>query len=342
MLLLSSLQQFDVDPADFFIILGSAGLALFFILAALATPVLGVLTESIYVARRKVFYDKCAMQITQASFCIGLFILLTLAGAAAYLVFHLRPDLAGNALVPSTPENAGLLPQIWSMLGHMSFFILPATGLFLQLLYLLSWGLLKKVRPAHLLLGWASALFMLALLFCALPLVANFQSPLLLVFLLNNPLPVFHSLLIDFFSSPLLPLMFGALLCTGLAAGTGFSQLWLIMRRFKADYGRDYYAFAMRYCARWALIFTLAATLLGCAAFQLLRTLTPVELTQPQDIGIAAIALGLPLCCCLLWLSISKSETPLRHKPGAFFACVFLFIALCAQLLILISTFPMA
>jgi|GEM_PF-1758301 len=342
MLLLSTLQQFDIDPANFFVLLATVGLTLFFILAALTTPLLGAVTESAYVLRHKSFYDKCALQITQTAFAVGMFTFLTLGAVAAYSIIALQPETAGVAsTVPTPGENAGLLIRLWTHLGPMLFFLPPLKGLILLFAYLASWSFLKKHRTMHLLIGWSAVLSTLGVLFCGLLLAVNIESPLLLMFLLNNPLPVLQALLTEFFSSPSMPLIYLGLVCTGLAAGAGLAQLWLIMRRFKVDYGRDYYAFAMRYCARAALLCTLASTVIGSAVYVLLRRSVPPELTQPQDIGVTVIAVGLPLSCCLLWLSIAKSESPLRHKPGAFFACVFLFIALCAQLLMLAGTFPM-
>jgi hypothetical protein len=342
MLLLSTLQQFDIDPANFFLLLATAGLTLFFLLAALAAPLLGAVTESAYVLRHKSFYDKCALQITQTAFAIGMFTFLTLGAVLTYSIIMLQPETAGAApLVPAPGENAGLPIRLWARLGPMLFFLPPLKGLILLFVYLVSWSFLKKHRTIHLLIGWSAALSTLGVLFCGLLLAVNIESPLLLMFLLNNPLPVLQALLTDFFSSPSMPLLYLGLVCAGLAAGAGLAQLWLIMRRFKADYGRDYYAFAMRYCARVALLCTLASTVIGGIVYFLLRRSIPPELTQPQDIGVTVIAAGLPLSCCLLWLSIAKSESPLRHKPGAFFACVFLFIALCAQFLMLANTFPM-
>jgi len=293
MLLLSTLHQFDIDPLFFFVLLATAGLTLFFALAALAAPLLGVVTESLYVFKHQSFYDKCALQITQAAFCMGLFIFFTLGAGLIYYVYYV--------------DYIAIPPLIKAP---------PLTGLLLLGVYWITWSALKQRRALHLLLGWAAALSMLGALF------------------------VFCGLLIAVDWPAFMALIYVGLLCTGLAAGAGLSQLWLIMRRFKADYGRDYYAFAMRYCARVALSFTLAAALIVCALLLLLRHAIPADLVQPLDIGVIAIAFGLPLSCCLLWFGIAKSDSPLRHKPGAFFACVFLFIALGAQLLMLLSAFP--
>ena len=292
MLLLSTLHQFDIDPLFFFVLLATAGLTLFFALAALAAPLLGVVTESLYVFKHQSFYDKCALQITQAAFCMGLFIFFTLGAGLFYYVYYV--DYIAIPPLIKAPSLTGLL-----LLG----------------VYWITWSALKQRRALHLLLGWAAALSMLGALF------------------------VFCGLLIAVDWPAFMALIYVGLLCAGLAAGAGLSQLWLIMRRFKADYGRDYYAFAMRYCARVALASTLAATLAVGALLFLLRDFIPAQLMQRPDVGITLIAFGLPLSCCQLWLGIARSENPLRHKIGAFFACIFLFMALCAQLLILFSTF---
>jgi len=316
MLLLSALQQFDIDPATFFVLLATAGLTLFFVLAALTTPLLGAVTESLYVLKHKSFYDKCALQITQAAFGMGVFIFFTLGAGVIYYIALLQPEMpAAHGSVPG--HSAGMFAQLQERFGPLLFFVPPLKGLLLLCVYWSTWSVLKKRRVLHLLLGWSAALSMLGALCFGL----------------------------YFFSPPAMPLVYLGLfwlglVCTGLAAGAGLSQLWLFMRRFKADYGRDYYAFAMRYSARVALAFTLAA----CALLLLLRHSIPAQLTRPPDIGgiaVTAIAVGLPLCCCLLWLGIAKSKNPIRHKPSAFFACVFLFMALCAQLLMLLHNLPL-
>jgi hypothetical protein len=339
MLLLSTLQQFDIDPASFFMLLATTGLILFFLLAALAAPLLAVATESIYALRNRSFYDKCALQITQTAFGAS-FIFLMFASGLVMLpsIAMIAPELLALATTAPPPgEEAGLFARLWKYLGPLIFFLPLLKGIILLCAYWGTWAMLKKHRALHLFLGWAAALSMLGTLFCSLLLIRSAQSPLLPVLWSSNALP---TLLADFFSSPFMPLIYLGLACTGLATGAGLSQLWLFMRRFKVDHGRDYYAFAMRYCARAALAFTLASSLIYGAISLLLRYSIPPELTQPQDIGVTALAFGLPFSCCLLWFSIAKSENPLRHKPSAFFACVFLFIAICAQLLMLTTTFP--
>jgi len=324
--LIGTLEQFDIQLLDFFIVLAASGLVLFLVLATLCTPLFGLMTECVYTVRRKAFHDKCALQISQSALAVGLFILIVLVGGAAAAVYQLQPEL----LEP---------PLVWRPLIFLSP---PLAALALLILYLASWRLLKKVRVLHVFFGLLPALLFLAVLFCGLLLLANMQQPMLFTLLWNDPLAVAIVLVEDFLQTPQLWALFGYLFCTGLAAGGALAQIWLILRRHKADYGRDYYTFAMHYCARFALAFTVFATGLAGGVYWLLRQSVPVELSQPHDPGILLIAAALPLCSCILWLVIGNSETPLRHKPGVFFACFFLYIALCAQILMLMTTFPQA
>lgn len=323
-MLLNLLQQFDIALGDFLTILATVGLGLFFILAALALPLLSLVTEGLYMGTRKAFYDKCAMQTGQAGFAVGLFI---------YMVIGFCVMLGTSLHMPEMLDP----PQVWRLLG---MFAVPFSALALTGIYLMTWSLLKKVRPLHMLLGLLAATGGLALMLFGFLLLSYSQHPMLSTLLWESPLLAAQTLFDEFLASPHQWLMTAFLLCTGLASGCGLAQLWLFMRRFKADYGRDYYAFAMRYCARTALAFCLAATAVGGWIFYRLFTATPPDFRQPPDIGVMVIAYGLPLVCCALWLFITKSDTPMRHKAGAFFACLFHYIALCAQLLAVISTFP--
>jgi hypothetical protein len=321
MLLANFFEQFDIDPAGFLALLASAGLLLFFFLSFLVAPLLGVATEGIAIARRKILHDKCALQIFQAAFFCGLFALAATALGTFFLLGQYQPEM----LRP---------PLLWQPLA---VFLPPLAALLLLLLLIAIREPLKKLRPLHLAFGLFTALFSLLLLCTGLLLI----SALLLA--QDISLDAFFQVLVpDFLSSPVLWILLAYLVCMGMASGSGLAQLWFIIRRRKADYGRDYYVFAMRYCARFALVFTLLATACAGGVYWLLDRFTPRELSQAHDLGLMLIAWGLPLSCSLLWLGITKSDTPLRHKPGAFFACLFLLVALCAQLLLLANTFPPA
>lgn len=329
MVLLENLRQFDVELLDFFTSLAAMGLLLFLLLAALCSPFVATLTEIAYKTRKKVFYDKCALQISQAGFGLGASLFVVVGGCLAFFVCRQHPEL-----LQWPPQWEALLPYLFP-------YAPPLAALLLFLFYLSSWNALKKLRSLHIPLGLLTALSCLGLLFISLLLLGTMQEPFLTLILWTAPLTVLQGLLLDFAENPLMWLSLVYAFVFGLAACGALSQLWLILRREKADYGRDYYVFAMHCCARIALIFTIMASFLAGNIFWVLRQSIPVDLAQSQDLGILLIAGGLPLSCCLLWLCIIKSDTPLRHKPGAFFACLFLFIALCAHLMLFFSTFPL-
>jgi hypothetical protein len=130
------------------------------------------------------------------------------------------------------------------------------------------------------------------------------------------------------------------LVCTGLAAAASLGRVWLIWRRNKADFGRDYYLFAMRRLSRAALTLVLAATASGIWLFFSLAAYTAPELRQPADPLLVLPATGLPLLCCILHLLPTLAENPMRHKTNAFAAAILLLAAFCAQLLLLFNSYP--
>lgn len=325
-MLVPFLQQFNIPVFDFLTVSAALGLLLFFLLAWLCTPALCVLTESVYTAGRKAFYDKCALQLTQSCAASGLFIFCVTGAAAALFFNQYQPELLKA-------------PLCWRPLA---FFALPAVSLALLLLYLFTWSALKKIRPLHLTVGLLAALSALAALAGTFLVGASMQQPYMPQLLWEAPWKAFAGIAADVLPSPAVWGALAYLFLSGLAAGCGLAQLWLIARRFKADYGRDYYTFAMRYCARFACASMALATVCGGGVYCYLKQAIPAGLRQTEDPAIMLIAAGLPVCSCLLWLGIVKSDRPLRHKPSAFFACLFLFVALCSQILLLFNAFPAA
>ncbi|MDL2207409.1 hypothetical protein LJC09_02155 [Desulfovibrio sp. OttesenSCG-928-F20] len=324
-MLLNLLQQFDIALTDFLTILLACGLGLFFILGGLCLPLAALVTEGLYTGNRKAFYDKCALQMAQSAFASAMFPYTVIGFCVAIALALFRPDL----LDP---------PLVWRPVAGLG---LPLAVLACLAAYVMSWAPLKKIRALHLLAGLVAALACLTLLFLGILLLGNLQQPMIFDMLWDTPLPVLQNLIDDFLLIPHQWFMLAFLILTGLVAGFSLAQLWVFIRRNKTDYGRDYYSFALRYCARGAIFFCLAATALGAFIFHRLYTATPGEFRQPADLGVLVVAYALPLVCCLLWFLMIKSDTPLRHKGGAFFACLFQLVALCAQLTALVSTFPL-
>ena len=137
MLLLNTLQQFDINLTDFLTLLIAAGLLIFLAPAALTMPMLAAVTESITVKKHKAFYGKCARQMGQVSFGIGLLLVTILGVGSGIMLLQFQPEL----LQP---------PMVW---GPAAAIGLPLLGLLLQSIDIGTVDTPKKARPLHLLPG---------------------------------------------------------------------------------------------------------------------------------------------------------------------------------------------
>jgi hypothetical protein len=115
----------------------------------------------------------------------------------------------------------------------------------------------------------------------------------------------------------------GSLGLIGLTLAAVWSACWLLLRRNRDDFGRDYYNFAVgRGCA---LAFTAgASSLLVYAALLVLAqsgcfsaALPTGELSFAPRVPLAPLAvIALHVVCCILWFSAARSASPLRHKAA--------------------------
>jgi cytochrome bd-type quinol oxidase subunit 2 len=101
-------------------------------------------------------------------------------------------------------------------------------------------------------------------------------------------------------------------LCVSAAAG--LSCVYLVVRRNRDDFGRDYYRFSLNLASRWALISMLL--FLACQGwlFAVLPDMFRTMTTQTPLGMIWAAGCVLGLACVGLWSATAKSDTPLRFK----------------------------
>ena len=109
---------------------------------------------------------------------------------------------------------------------------------------------------------------------------------------------------------------FVLLLAFGLAAAGCLGLIWLLLRRNIDDYGRDYYGFAAKWCARWAAVGGWAAAAVGV----LLGIASDSTGTGAVGMGFFLVPL---LAASIVWTTVSASSMPMRHKIGMV-ACIFL------------------
>ena len=276
------------------------GPAFFSVLAmgAFGSPVIAVLGELAAKSKNKVFYDKYGQQ-TGAMGRILLILLLVIWGAAFAVIFTRFPQLAEKVSTSGTP-------LMYACATSLAFFALG-------LVYFSTWKSMRNAKGLHIAIGLlagaasvaAVAMAVPAKLMIAQPGAVTFQS----VFSSSMALPM----------AVMYPLL-------SMASAAALSCAYLVLRRNRDDFGRDYYNFSLKLAARWAFI-----PMLGFLACQgwlyailpgAVRTMT-LE-TPLEYVWLAAVTLG--AVCLVPWLLIARSETPLRLKGLCFLALVLLWL----------------
>ncbi|MDL2313987.1 hypothetical protein LJC36_03290, partial [Desulfovibrio sp. OttesenSCG-928-C14] len=288
--------------------------------------------------RNKIFFNHLSRQLSE----LGLFVGLISALPALFLLLsalynrgffsgtqspRLSGDLAGGAAAPEAWINLGGLSFQWYGLEFYALLSCAALILFLlfQFLLCLSWKKLRKT-PLHLpfcLLCAVLAAFALCSVTLGIktfPELLPFGSARL--FLLAHPVAKapLTELLAAHPSETWAFLAATALALPALASALG--MFWLILRRARDDYGRDYYNFAGSSLAGLAFFFGLLSLAATAALFWFQYQAFAAAPNGPDGPGYAwiipAALLGMQLACCLVWIVAAKSSIPMRHRPGMF------------------------
>jgi len=289
-------------------------------LAAYGAFALAMGSEIAGMASGKVLPDKLGKQVGLLGVWLLLYTLLT-AGAVTLFLFYRHPDLMQPWI-----QNPTLGAPLAGLLVWTSGFCLA---------YRWTWSSLGKARGPHLALGALGVLGALATLgfslggkMMAMQLPHGHLGPITLADILASAArPGYWAMLAHY--ALLAPACAGAL-----------ALPWLVLRRNRDDWGRDYYAYATRACSRWA-----AWCILGSVAgFGALVWLTwPVMSQSPYSqpfLLLAGAGAVLALLACLCWMLIARSAAPMRHKPAMFLALLLLWLGVagmvCAQYHVLI------
>lgn len=268
-------------------------------IAAFGSPVIAVLGELAAKAKKRVFYDKYGQQ----SATMGLILLVltlvvsTTANVAAYIKL---PQLFTNFFAPSSP----LLLAIYGLGAFVA----------LSLIYFLTWKKMRNAKAIHIILGLLASLTALGCVGFSV------MAKLTMDFSLPNQPPLDVTA-----NAMLLPMgvMYAVLT---ISAAAGLSCGYLVARRNKDDFGRDYYNFALKLAARWA-----ALPMVGFLACQGWLFAVMPEPVKTMTLGTplayvwgAAAALG--AICCVLWLIITRSQSPLQRKGLAVLAIILMWL----------------
>lgn len=271
-------------------------------LAAVGLPLVGGVNEILARSRGQVFFKKSAQQAAPLSLVLLAYTLLV-GGSAAYMVM--------------VRSGGGELAALFALpvLLSLGLWLLFSAG------YGLGFTSMKNTPQAHALLGILGGVSGLFGVHAVAALVRASLSPLHAAPGAAGLGLSLKLLLLPEASAAFWPLLVHFLLLVPAAAG-GVGLIWLILRRERDDWGRDYYAFAMRLAARWTALPLLCA--LGVQSWLVLslQSLPPALLTRTEIAGPFVAGQVLGLAAAWLLLRLSRSETPMRDKPQAFAALV--------------------
>lgn len=280
-------------------------------MAVFGSPVVAVLGEIAAKTKKRVFYDKYGQQT--ASMGALLLLVLLLVEAAGIATIYVK------------------YPQyVQQFTEQISNFMLPlaAGGAFLVLglPYLLLWKKMRNAKGLHIALGMLASMAAIAMVALVIPAKLSFT--------LNGsaPNPEIGAIVLP------MSIMYATMI---IVSAAGLSCAWLVLRRNKDDFGRDYYNFSLPQAARWSTIPMIG--FLGCQGWLFVvlpETMKTMVMGTPLSI-VWAIGVGLALICAIIWLLIARSETPLQIKGLAFLNVILLWLAHTANVVVFVNFMSM-
>lgn len=297
------------DPKQSFFAL-AASLFCLCILASIISPVIAVFSQWLAMLHKKIFYDKFAAQLSRMGSQLGLLCALAISGG----------------LISYTLENPGFFAGFLRTV-LISAFAVAALGFVLFFVYSQLWKACKKHKVLHSSIGAVAALTLLAGAYMLLGL----KNAELLPVAIPAPDASQWDIFLQVYGAKANALFYPLLAflgTVGISTAAIFGLCYLLLRRNKDDFGRDYYNFSLGYCSMWALLGGVLQTI--PSVFLLLQAM-PLAVLQAEGFAnplflVWAAGILLPLLACIIWAVTAKSAMPLRHKAGIIGGLV-LFIA---------------
>jgi hypothetical protein len=257
-------------------------------LAAAGIPCITSLVGLRATKRLKIFTDKFGQQAATFALLGGLWVFLALLGALAIIHF-LAP--------PSVRLQFGFPFPLAAVAGPL------LAGVAVFLAYRGLWQRLKAKKAVHAALGLAASLLFWLTLYAGL---ASLR-PLAI----DEPALDWLSLLVPPAAALFWRLLAECLTLSLFFAGT-LTGAWLVWRRGKDDFGRDYYNFTLRLAARIGL--GAGVVSLACLAWMGMGLLPVVgELSARQSTAVALYGTGMLVALGSCGFVVSQ-ENALRHK----------------------------
>ncbi len=303
------------------------------VFAAVGSPFLATICEWSGKVRKKVFLDKNGQHLAFMGMIMGLCTLpFTLAAwiqtwAGEWLLFHFGTDeFSVEALVHELLTPVSLL-----LVG------VYLVALLLLLFYRSNWKAMKKQKGIHILTGAVAALAAGDTLFLGLAAqraIQKYGS----VFFADQSLPTFYSAATTIpVNSEFWPTA-GLLFLFSLSAAGAYGLQFILMRRNKDDFGRDYYTYALKNTSKWALFSALPQfVILGWFFMLRVPVAAAADFNNPTVVFLYAAA-ALLLLAVVCWTFIARSAAPLRLKPLVYLGLFFLVLSLNCEALALMTT----
>ncbi len=296
------------------------------VFAAVGSPFLATICEWAGKVRKKAFLDKNGQQLVYMGMIMGLCTLpFTLAAwvqtwAGEWLLFHYgKTEFSVNALLHELLTPVSIL-----LIG------LYLTALLLLIFYRSNWKAMKKQKGIHIFMGAVAALAAADTLFLVLAAqraIQKYGS----VFFADQSLPTFYSAAKNIpLTSEFWPTA-GLLFLFSLSAAGAYGLQFILMRRNKDDYGRDYYNYALKNTSKWALFPALPQfAILGWFFMLRIPVAAAADFNNPTVVFLYAAA-ALLVLAVVCWTAIARSAAPLRLKPLVYVGLIFLILSLACE-----------
>lgn len=275
---------------------------IFLALAALGTPLLATFTEIVGLAKGSVFHRKLARQLSLGGLWVLLYSLIV-AAAVGYAVYDRRPEFLAPWLA-----NQPLWLPLAGALGALLLF---------GVLYAATWKALKDLKALHVVIGLLQSLGSLVSMAALAELTRLVATTPVDIIKLLEPLELAAV------PGRTFPALTGMGAALALTVGGAWGLVYLLLRRNRDDFGRDYYGFALRFTAVWAALFAVVQLGFHAWAATLLQ-----PWADPARMPIWAGAAGFSAVGTLLLGLAAASPTPLRHKPTIILAAVALVLSM--------------
>ena len=288
------------------------------LLAVISSPGLAFICQHTAAQTKKPFFDKYAKQLATMATTLGGIFFTGIAAGCIHVAMQ----------QPVIFEGPFRIPVLVTLVGVLSAFALLFA-------YTITWRVLRTCRGLHKLIGVLTELSMLTVMF----LVFGVLRGLLIK---GHPVSASDSAVEQLLSLYIIPGsgVFWPLFMQAFVYGYGAAGMlgccYLLLRRNRDDFGRDYYKFALSLSSVWAMLGTLLALI--PAGFMIWQYMPFIGSFAPQNVAfwcvLAVVVLPVLACCC--WVTVVRAENPLRAKPAIFAAVPLALGGLAAQVLLML------